>query len=852
MELIGKCYKIEINNKEQLFFQTLQGHTIDSLKLLRYYFEKNQNILHSYSSKWNLSTEILMKNLFLTIYLHDIGKITQKFQERINQNKRSQNYPHAFFGFPIVFEIFKTQSSSIIPLDGYPIIEPLTVLSHHTQLYKTIYLNSNISNPNLLQQEVLTFLNRIPEAYNDLAFNQFFPLKINKFETLKVFNLFDHKDPKRSIQVFIHPLNGKSIRDIAEKKENLDLISKLKSIYTLFLSLTRFCDFYSSAHFSDYITYYLPKSHIFNTILQEPERYILNIPSFTSNQILDNKLPHHYQNEMSLYAHPFTFLFAPCGRGKTEAALLWANSICKKMNKNKILFAMPTQTTSNALRDRFIALLNNYNFKGNKFIGLYHGKSYVKLKEDEIKGKKETGEEDELNDNEIKEIKEETFKGNIFYKPITVTTIDHLILSFLHGFSQADFSCGNLQNSVIIFDEIHYYERQTLAHLIDLFVVLRKMEIPHLLMSGTLPDFIMHTINDTNEENVTYSLIIDEEGIHFTPFAIELYDFPLIEKDHVNENVIEEIVENFQKGFNQFIIVNTVRRAQRFYAKIIEYMGSESIFLLHSQFTYSDRNLKEAEVINLIKKENKRPLIIISTQIIEISLDITCDIMYSELAPIDAIGQRAGRLHRGGKFHEENDHDYVLKIYLPENDLPYEPEIIEKTKENLRNGIYSYQKLKEICNRVYGNNYLKEFKENNSLEGTYGFLESGGKKSLFKKTYLFGPHYKNIVYSEEKGNNFMIRTIKQLKIDVIPEEYYGYNPENLKVENQAKIPLWWLLLDRKIHGNELQWFEIEKKEFASKTKLYCICKLPYTKEYGFNNEVIEEENKKYCIFENII
>jgi CRISPR-associated endonuclease/helicase Cas3 len=809
-------------------------------------------MLTTYSEKWNLSPEILMKNLFLTIYLHDIGKITQKFQERIKQNKRSQIYPHAFFGFPIAFEIFKIQSPSIIPVDGYPLIEPLTILSHHTQLYKTIYLNSTIRNPNLLQKEVLNFLNKIPEAYTDLKFNRFFPLKFNKIETLKVFNFFNHDDPKRNIQVFIHPLNGKSIRDIVENIEDLDSISKLKSIYTLFLSITRFCDFYSSAHFSDYVTNYLPETHVLDSVLYEPEKYVTNIPSVTQSQILKNNSPFQYQDEMSQNAHPYTFLFAPCGRGKTEAALLWANSICKKMNKNRILFAMPTQTTSNAMMDTFIKLLDNSNLPGKEFIGLYHGKSFVKLKEDQIKERKEIEESDKLDENDIEELKEETFKGKIFYKSITITTIDHLILSFLHGFSQADFSCGNLQNSVIIFDEIHYYERQTLSHLIDLFVILRKMGIPHLLMSGTLPDFIIQTINNTNKENVTYFLNIDGEGIHFTPFTIELFDFPLIENEHANENVIEDIVENFQKGFNQFIIFNTVRRAQKFYAKIIEQIDTESIHLLHSQFTYSDRNLKEAKVIKLIKEEKKRPLIVISTQVIEISLDITCDIMYSELAPIDAIGQRAGRLHRGEKSYKENEHEYTLKIYLPENHLPYDPKILEKTKDNLENGIYSYQKLKEICDIVYGADYLKEFKENNLLEGSYGFLESGGKKSLFKKTYLFGPHYRNIVYSEEKGNHFLIRTKNQLKIDVIPEKNYGYDPENLKVEKQAKIPLWWLLLDRKVHGDELQWFEIIKRQFKYKTKLFCICKLPYTEEYGFNNEVIEEENKKNCIFENII
>lgn len=857
MEIIGKCYSSEINNNNELFFQTLKGHTYDSLKLFRNYLDQNEDTLHSYTNNWNVSSEIFIKNLFLSIYIHDVGKITQKFQERILQNKRSQMYPHAFFGFPIAFEIFKLHTSSIFPVEEYPIIEPLTILSHHTQLYRTIYQHATVKNPFLLQEEVLNFLNKIPDAYHDLKFFDFFPLGFEKIQTLKIFQYFNQNNPKRYINDFLHPSsyktkNVKSIRDIAETITDLNSISKLKSIYTFFLSMLRFCDFYSSAHFSDFIKNNVHETQTIDSVLNEPERYVKDIPSITKRNILNHNLPYTFQDIISHSKHPYSFLFAPCGRGKTEAALLWAHSICKKMNKNKILFAMPTQTTSNAMMDTFITLLDNAKFPGKEFIGLYHGKAFIKLKEDEIKERKGREESDELDETDIEEIKEEKFKGNIYYKPITVTTIDHLILSFVHGFSQADFACGNLQNAVIIFDEIHYYERQTLTHLIDLFTVLRKMRIPHLLMSGTLPDFIMDTINNTLMENISYSLYIDKEGIHYTPFKIELFDFPLIEKNNVAENIIEELIENFQKGINQFIILNTVRRAQKFYAQLIENIDSESIFLLHSQFTYSDRNLKETEVINLIKKEKKKPIIVISTQVIEISLDITCDIMYSELAPIDALGQRAGRLHRGEKFYREDEYEYKLKIFLPENHLPYDPEILEKTRENLTNGIYSYQKLKEICDNVYGSDYLDEFKENNLLEGSYGFLESGGKKSLFKQSYLFGPHYRNIVYSEEKGNRFLVRTNKQLKIDVIPEKYYGYNSKNLVVENQAKIPLWWLLLDRKLHENDLQWFEIEKKEYKSKSRLFLICKLPYTREYGFDNEVIEEKNKQYFIFENVI
>ena len=94
-----------------------------------------------------------------------------------------------------------------------------------------------------------------------------------------------------------------------------------------------------------------------------------------------------------------------------------------------------------------------------------------------------------------------------------MTTIDHLIYSFVHGFRQADFALGNLQNATIIFDEVHYYEKHTLNHLTTLFRLLKKFDIPHLLMSGTLPDFI-------RDELENYVEVIDKEGIEYTPFLL--------------------------------------------------------------------------------------------------------------------------------------------------------------------------------------------------------------------------------------------------------------------------------------------------------------------------------------------
>jgi len=848
MDVVAKCVEIESKNEEKIYYyQTLKGHAYDSLKILRYYLEKNEEIIESFCKKWSIPPETFMKNLFITTYLHDIGKATEQFQEAILENKNTRVYPHAFFGFPIVFELFKMKIPPIYPVDEYPLIEPLAVLSHHTELHNSLYRDASIRTVHLPEERILKFINSIEKAYTELDFEKFFQFNWKKYEKFSTIDTINSSNAIECILSFIFPGKRFSIKD-ALKSIELDEMTKLKSVFTLFFSIVKLCDSYSSACFSDFCRKYPPEQKMLESVMDSAQEYVLALPKISSSDILEGNSPYCFQSQIVEKAAPYTFLFAPCGRGKTEAALLWAFEICKKLNKNKIIFAMPTQTTSNAIMDRFVKKMNEAGCSGKDLVGLYHGKAFIKLKEDLRKEREE--ETDELDKDDIEEIKSDKFKGNIFFKPITVTTIDHLILSFVHGFRHADFACGNLQNAVIIFDEIHYYELQTLKHLIDLFKILQEMGIPHLLMSGTLPEFLKHYMAQSSGES--YSLIEDEEGLSFTPFRIKSFDSSLVKNGESNTQILHEIQDNYANNLNQFIILNTVRRAQQFYNSLSKKMGKDSIYLIHSQFTYSDRASKESKLIELICEKKKRPLIVVSTQVIEISLDISCDIMYTERAPIDSLGQRAGRLHRKGKTLKENNHEFVMKIFKPENSLPYNEDILDRTAVSLRDGIYSYRSLKRVCDAVYGQEYLKNFEDEGRLKGAYCFLKCGGKESLFKKSFLFGPKYNVISFSEEKGNLFVVRTTPYRKFEVIPEEYYDNKTENFTVENKANVPHWWICVDRGIHGDELQWFEFVEQQFKYKKKLHCVCKLPYDKDYGFDNSMLEKENQEVGIIENII
>ncbi len=774
--------KLKLKNGEK-YFQTLEGHATDCLKILRAYIERNYDVITQFCERWDLNREKFLRNLFLTVYLHDIGKLTKEFQENIRQNKRSHKYPHPYFGVFLLHESF-TDTILEVPL------ELAAILGHHTQLYGQLYSDYNqFKKPTFLEDEIHDFVDKAKKVHRELGFKEFF-----EFDGLKItVPEFGWKKIDKVRRNIIRRTNT-----FMEENSNFE---KVRSVFTYIFAILQTCDDYASAHFSKFVEENDIYEKILGGVLENPVEYVPKLEiEDPLKTILGDKTPYDFQKELLGPYNKFVTLFAPCGRGKTEAALLWAVNALKKYKRNKIVFAMPTQTTSNAMYDRLKAIFGEEN------VGLYHGRSFIKLKDEKIKEDREEYDEER----DIEEIRSETFKGNVFFKPVTITTIDHLIYSFVKGFSQADFALGNLQNAVIIFDEVHYYEKLTLDHLLTLFSLLRRMDTPHLLMSGTLPDFMMNKLSD-------YRHVEDKEGLSFRPFKIEFYSETLSDK------VVEELVENYEKGLSQFIILNTVERAKRIYLKLKEKLGGQSnVMLYHSQFTYSNRVKKENEIYRRVKR---KPFILVATQVIEISLDISCDIMYSELAPPDAIGQRAGRLNRKGKKWS-NEIEHKLKIYIPENNLPYDENLLIKTQkviEKYQKPI-SYMEIKELCDSVYD----------------YELSEKSNLLYYFEKSTIFGDHWTKIATEDEEGLKFKVRDEKIQYVDVIPEALYLENCEDaLRVENMAKIPLYYLLEDLR---NDTGWFYTVELQKGRRKKTYWICRYPYNYEVGFDYGAETEDN----------
>jgi CRISPR-associated endonuclease/helicase Cas3 len=773
--------------RDRNVFQSLEGHTEDSLIVLKDYLLKNMTTLKRFSDDFSLDYELLLNVLYLAIYLHDVGKLTEEFQKNIRQGKPCGAISHPFFSFPFINTSLDKEHKEL------GLILHLCILSHHSQLYNRIYEDARLYNRAIYLLGLMeTFICNAERIFNRVGFEQLFKLKAFPIFKLPEDYTID------SFQLAADIKDALSILKHGHEKLVKDKEPQLKAIYCIILSILKFCDAKASETFEKSE---LESDKVYQALLDK--RNVDFVPFLDVFKIARPKVfkdtPYDYQRTIQSNQNNLSLLIsAPCGRGKTEAALSKAINIIENRGRNKIIFALPTQITSNAMYSRLKEIFGDEN------VGIYHSLSrFVHY----LEGKTVTeDDEDVIQDDDISTIVREE---KVFLKPVTVTTVDHLVYSLVHGYKQADYSLGNILTSVIIFDEIHYYEHHTLRYIIEAMELLKKLKVPHIAMSGTLPDFI---INKLGKE---YDLIEDEEGFNFKPFLIE-------RKSCLINEAVDEISRLYEKGERQIIILNTVARAQAIYSHLEKKIEDKNnIILYHSMFTHYDRaysaDSKEAKIFSWKGKENSpQRWILVSTQAIEISVDISCTVIHTEIAPIDAIGQRGGRLNRGSKYHNNKAR---MLIYRSDNYMPYyfgkdeEVNFVLRTENTIKDGEISYRVIKDWCSQVY-------------LDMT---LPPQNLTRIFNECTLFGYSPKEVRYSEEDGNLVKFRESQFIKQDVIPEHYWLSGLKNNPELIMVKVPYWWL---RKYPDY-----------FYVMGERYTICTLPYNEDAGFSLENISADDK---------
>jgi len=142
------------------------------------------------------------------------------------------------------------------------------------------------------------------------------------------------------------------------------------------------------------------------------------------------------------------------------------------------------------------------------------------------------------------------------------------------------------------------------------------------------------------------------------------------------------------------IVINKVKTAQEVYSKVTELYPNVASLLLHSRFKRGDRNEKETMLLGVDDDGNSlnqfntsnKACIVVSTQVVEVSLDISFDVMFTQAAPLDALIQRFGRVNRKRTEDTIGVYKDIYVIAPPEKEKdarPYDLEVIKRSYEVL-------------------------------------------------------------------------------------------------------------------------------------------------------------------------
>lgn len=598
-------------------------------------------------------------DLFVCIVYHDLGKATNGFQDVLKDNLKNTgrwNYRHEII------------SASLIPINkgNYDDLKGILmgVITHHKDinlLKKKYIFDKDDFNSDMFDKYSADISSQSFEELNEIINNIF--SKKEEFLDRGEINYFNSLNLK--IQSPIIP--STFVLDVI-KEINLG-ISKEKWFYFIYLKgLLTAIDHLASSGMKNPITWL-----DLNFLLKD-------IRFFWSHQLKIKNI------------EGSAILLAPTGSGKTETAFLWAQNQDKEKKGFRIFYLLPYTASINAMYKRLINkiidpdLVSMIHYRANYFLNsIYSSKN-----------------DSEWSNTDLRYLKNIT---RLIYSPIKIITPFQIIKYLFEskGFEQR---LTELTKASIIVDEIHAYNVELTGILLESLLFLKKnFNTKILIMSATIPKFLFD-LYLKELEIATNSIIPASDKLLK---SIKKHKIILHQKNLTE--LVNEIKIEIGKKQRILIVCNTVKNAQLIY-NLLKDDGIKEIELLHGLFILRDR-IKQEDKLNGCN-------VLVGTQAIEISLDISFDVLYTELAPIDALIQRFGRVNRKSLYPVNND-DEIAKItpqplnicllYSKGDRNIYPETILEKTSSVLRkyeNVELDELIIKKIIDEVYNEGFSEK------------------------------------------------------------------------------------------------------------------------------------------------
>jgi len=352
---------------------------------------------------------------------------------------------------------------------------------------------------------------------------------------------------------------------------------------------------------------------------------------------------------------------APMGAGKTEAALMAAEVLAAMTGAEGCFVALPTQATTNAMFDRVRGWLERLPGRdGAVSVMLAHGKASLNdefaglVREGRFRGVGDSGDAWLVAHQWLSGRK----KGVL--ASFVVGTIDQVLFA---GVKSRHLMLRHLAlaGKVVVIDEVHAYDVYMSQYLHRVLQWLGAYGVPVVLLSATLP-----------ADRRAALLAAYDSGAGTAPTHVHGQDpgYPVVlssgaaprtvpqsgartevQLDHLDDDLdalVAYLREHLAGGGCAAVVRNTVTRVQETAARLEAEFGSEHVTVNHSRFLSCDRARIDQDLLRQFGPRGRRPRlhIVVASQVVEQSLDVDFDLMVTDLAPVDLVLQRLGRLHR--------------------------------------------------------------------------------------------------------------------------------------------------------------------------------------------------------------
>ena len=373
-----------------------------------------------------------------------------------------------------------------------------------------------------------------------------------------------------------------------------------------------------------------------------------------------------FQRAVGEVAGDVTFVKAGCGSGKTLAAYHWARTHCPG---RRLYFCYPTTgTATEGFRDY---LWDAGEHRSRAGADLFHGRASVDLEilcgaeEDEGRPQEASPSQDAFE--RIKSL-------DAWSTPIVSCTVD-TVLGLLQNNRRGLYAWPALAGAAFIFDEVHAYDGQLFAAFLRFIEYLPC--VPILVMTASLPGHRLDALR----------LSVHRRGSHLqvpkrTADLEELEELARYNKSDFDPHVppFSLVQEEMLRGGKVLWVLNTVNRAMNAAAACRE-LGLTPL-LYHSRFRYEDRVARHGEVVKMFREAG--PVLAVTTQVAEMSLNLSASLLVTDLAPVPSLIQRLGRLNRRAQPGDPARHFVVSEPMTADGrpqPMPYNERDLEDARQ---------------------------------------------------------------------------------------------------------------------------------------------------------------------------